>query len=112
MLDVIGSESANDDETVLDIRSTDAPLQAPPGEDFHDTTCRASPVRIQVLSVLWANGVPRIRLEHRSRMGALCRVGKIEAMDPWPFLWVISETSEMVHGKGNVEIGVSESVCF
>ena len=74
------------------ISAAQTPPHPPPGEDFHDTTSRASPVQVQV--VPWANGVPRIRLEHRSRMRALCRVGKIEAMDPWPFLWVLSETSE------------------
>ncbi len=86
VLDVIGSESANDNETDLDIRSTDAPLE------------RISTTRhLERLRSRSRSSGQMVRLKHRSRMrGCLVALSRRQNRSDGPLalLWVLSETSE------------------
>jgi hypothetical protein len=92
VLDVYGSESPNDGEPALDIRSTD------PWRGFPRHLER---LQVQVLEY---NGVPRTeisasRLSHKWGTGASSR-RKFEAMTLW---FLLSETSEMGARERNVQ---------
>ena len=120
VLDVMGSESSNDDKPVLDIRST-GPWLAPWRGYFHDSTLH------DISSVSRTNGRPRFGQigwggTGRERVPSSRRLSpwfasrrKIEAMGPWPFCWGVffgtSETSEIgccarEKKRGNRNIGI------
>lgn len=117
VLDVMGSESSNDDKPVLDIRSTDP---SPPWRGFP---------RYDISSVSLGQMVDRDSARSAGAQvenGCLVRLSpfrpcrlsrrKIEAMGPWPFCGVfigdIGDWCAREKKKETWNIGISESVYF